>query len=199
MNKQSNVVWHDHKISQTDRAKQKKQRPCILWFTGLSGSGKSTIANAVESLLFEQNKHTYLLDGDNIRQALNKDLAFSKQDRVENIRRIGEVARLFSDSGLIVITAFISPFKKDREMVREMARQGEFIEIFIDTPLDICEQRDPKGLYQKARAGEIKDFTGIDSPYEAPTNPEIRITNHNISIPEGAQQVLDYLKEYNYI
>jgi len=199
MNKQSNVVWHDHKISQTDRAKQKKQRPCILWFTGLSGSGKSTIANAVESLLFEQNKHTYLLDGDNIRQALNKDLAFSKQDRVENIRRIGEVARLFSDSGLIVITAFISPFKKDREMVREMARQGEFIEIFIDTPLDICEQRDPKGLYQKARAGEIKDFTGIDSPYEAPTNPEIRIVNHNISIAEGAQQVLDYLKEYNYI
>jgi adenylylsulfate kinase len=199
MNKQSNVVWHDHKISQTDRAKQKKQRPCILWFTGLSGSGKSTIANAVESLLFEQNKHTYLLDGDNIRQALNKDLAFSKQDRVENIRRIGEVARLFSDSGLIVITAFISPFKKDREMVREVARQGEFIEIFIDTPLDICEQRDPKGLYQKARAGEIKDFTGIDSPYEAPTNPEIRIVNHNISIAEGAQQVLDYLKEYNYI
>ena len=199
MNKQSNVVWHDHKISQTDRAKQKKQRPCILWFTGLSGSGKSTIANAVESLLFEQNKHTYLLDGDNIRQALNKDLAFSRQDRVENIRRIGEVARLFSDSGLIVITAFISPFKKDREMVREMARQGEFIEIFIDTPLDICEQRDPKGLYQKARAGEIKDFTGIDSPYEAPTNPEIRIVNHNISIAEGAQQVLDYLKEYNYI
>lgn len=197
--KNENVVWHDHHISQTERANQKQQKPCVLWFTGLSGSGKSTIANAVEKMLFEQNKHTYLLDGDNVRHGLNKGLGFSEADRIENIRRVGEVAKLFSDAGLIVLTAFISPFQKDREMVRQLTRPGEFIEIFIDTPLSVCEQRDPKGLYKKARAGEIKDFTGIDSPYEAPASPEIHIANNGIAIDQAAQQVIDYLKQHDYI
>ena len=194
-----NIVWHDHHITQAERAEQKQQKPCILWFTGLSGSGKSTIANAVEQKLFQMGKHTYLLDGDNVRHGLNKGLGFSEQDRIENIRRVGEVAKLFSDAGLIVLTAFISPFQKDREMVRQLTRPGEFIEIFIDAPLSVCEQRDPKGLYKKARAGEIKDFTGIDSPYEAPNEPEIRIINSGVTIERAAQQVIDYLKQNNYI
>ncbi|BCN92761.1 adenylyl-sulfate kinase [Thiomicrorhabdus immobilis] len=199
MQDNENIVWHDHHVSRAERSEMKNQTPCILWFTGLSGSGKSTVANAVENLLFQMAKHTYLLDGDNVRHGLNKGLSFSEVDRVENIRRVGEVAKLFSDAGLIVLTAFISPFAADRNMVREMTRPGEFIEVFIDTPLATCEQRDPKGLYKKARAGEIKDFTGIDSPYEAPSNPEIRIVNDGISIDNAAQQVIDYLKENKYI
>uniref|UniRef100_UPI00068630EE adenylyl-sulfate kinase n=1 Tax=Oceanobacter kriegii TaxID=64972 RepID=UPI00068630EE len=177
----------------------KKQRPCLLWFTGLSGSGKSTIAGAVESILAERLHHTYLMDGDNVRHRLCGDLGFSEDDRIENIRRVGEVANLMVDAGLIVLTAFISPFRSNREMVREMLGDGEFIEVHIDTPIEVCEGRDPKGLYQKARAGLIKDFTGIDSPYEAPDNAEIRIVNHNISVKEAAQQVIDYLDRHGYL
>ncbi|PCH83005.1 MAG: adenylyl-sulfate kinase [Piscirickettsiaceae bacterium] len=195
----TNTVWHEHHVSQKQRSILKNQKPCILWFTGLSGSGKSTVANAVENLLFGMQKHTYLLDGDNVRQGLNKGLGFSEEDRIENIRRVGEVANLFCDAGLVVVTAFISPFAKDREMVRNMAMQGQFVEVFIDVPLSVCEQRDPKGLYKKARAGEIKDFTGIDSPYEVPANPELHIVNDGISIEEAAKQVLDYLKQHAYI
>jgi len=194
-----NTVWHQHHVSQQQRAILKQQKPCILWFTGLSGSGKSTVANAVESILFGLDKHTYLLDGDNVRQGLNKGLGFSEKDRIENIRRVGEVANLFCDAGLVVVTAFISPFEKDREMVRKMAMQGQFVEVYIDAPLSVCEQRDPKGLYKKARAGEIKDFTGIDSPYEVPTNPELHVINDGVSIDEAANQVVDYLKKHAYI
>lgn len=195
----TNTVWHEHHVSQKQRSILKQQKPCILWFTGLSGSGKSTVANAVENLLFGMDKHTYLLDGDNVRQGLNKGLGFNEADRVENIRRVGEVANLFSDAGLIVVTAFISPFEKDREMVRSMAMQGQFVEVFIDAPIEVCEQRDPKGLYKKARAGEIKDFTGIDSPYDVPVNPEIHVVNDGISIEEAASQVVSYLKDKSYI
>lgn len=194
-----NIVWHPHHVTKAERAKLKQQKPCILWFTGLSGSGKSTIANEVESQLFKLKKHTFLLDGDNVRHGLNKGLSFSEDDRVENIRRVGEVAKLFSEAGLIVLTAFISPFQKDREMVRKLVEKGEFIEVFIDAPLAICEQRDPKGLYKKARAGEIKDFTGIDSPYEIPGSAELIIKNDGISIEEAAGQVIGYLKKKNYI
>lgn len=194
-----NIVWHEHYVTQEQRAQQKRQKPCILWFTGLSGSGKSSIANAVEAMLFEQNKHTYLLDGDNVRHGLNSGLGFSESDRVENIRRVGEVAKLFCDAGLIVLTAFISPFGMDRDMVRKLTRPGQFIEVFVDTPLAVCEQRDPKGLYKKARKGEIKDFTGIDSPYETPQNPEVHIKNDGISVELAAQQVVAYLKTKHYI
>ncbi len=193
------IVWHDHHVSKAERAQIKQQKPCILWFTGLSGSGKSTIANAVEAALFEQKKHTYLLDGDNIRMGLNKGLTFSDEDRIENIRRIGEVSKLFVDAGLIVLTAFISPFRQDREMVRQLVDKGAFIEVFVDTPLEVCEQRDPKGLYQKARKGEIPNFTGIDSPYEAPEFPEIHIRNDRLPIEEAAAQVLNYLEKKGYL
>jgi len=193
------TVWHESHVSQKQRAILKQQKPCVLWFTGLSGSGKSSVANAVESILFGMQKHTYLLDGDNVRQGLNKGLSFSEEDRTENIRRIGEVANLFCDAGLIVVTAFISPFENDRAMVREMMMAGQFVEVFIDVPLGVCEQRDPKGLYKKARAGEIKDFTGIDSPYETPVNPEVHVVNEGISIEVAAKQVVDYLKKYAYI
>ena len=194
-----NIVWHDHHVSKAERAQIKQQKPCILWFTGLSGSGKSTIANAVEAALFEQKKHTYLLDGDNIRMGLSKGLTFSDEDRIENIRRIGEVSKLFVDAGLIVLTAFISPFRQDREMVRQLVDKGAFIEIFVDTPLEVCEQRDPKGLYQKARKGEIPNFTGIDSPYEVPEFPEIHIRNDRLPIEEAAAQVLNYLEKKGYL
>ena len=192
------IVLHQHALNQTLRANLKQQSPCILWFTGLSGSGKSSVANALERLLFEVGKHTYLLDGDNVRYALNKDLKFSEQDRIENIRRVGEVAQLFSDAGLMVLVAFISPYQNDREIVRQMSRPGEFIEIFMNTPIEVCEQRDPKGLYQQARAGKIKDFTGIDSPYEVPINPEITL-NQNLSPEEAAATVFDYLKHNQYV
>lgn len=160
-----NIVWHQQKIQKGNRAKLTNQKPCILWFTGLSGSGKSTIANALEEMLHHNGNFTYLLDGDNIRHGLNSDLGFDEGSRVENIRRVGEVAKLFVDSGQIVLSAFISPFASDRELVKSLVNKDEFIEIFIDTALEVCESRDPKGLYKKARAGEIKDFTGIDSPY----------------------------------
>ena len=194
-----NIVWHDHQVSKQERSKLNEQKPCILWFTGLSGSGKSTIANAVERKLVEMDKHTYLLDGDNIRMGLNKGLGFSDEDRIENIRRIGEVAKLFVDAGTIVLTAFISPFQRERDSVRHLVEEGEFIEVFIDTPLEVCESRDPKGLYQKARKGEIPNFTGIDSPYEAPIKPEIHIHNSGVDIEEVADMIIDYLKEKGYL
>ncbi len=195
----SNLIWHSHHVTKDERAGIKSQKPCILWFTGLSGSGKSTIANAVETALFKRGKHTYLLDGDNIRMGLNKGLTFSDEDRIENIRRIGEVAKLFVDAGLIVLTAFISPFRKERQMVRDLVEEGEFIEIFIDTPLEVCEDRDPKGLYKKARKGEIAHFTGISSPYETPLNPEIHIKNRNLAIHEVTDEIIDYLEKKGYL
>lgn len=194
-----NIVWHDHHVSKNERSAIKEQKPCILWFTGLSGSGKSTVANAVESQLLALRKHTYLLDGDNIRMGLNKGLTFSNEDRVENIRRIGEVSKLFVDAGNIVLTAFISPFKKERGVVRALMETDEFIEVFIDTPLDVCESRDPKGLYEKARKGEIPNFTGISSPYESPTNPEIHVKTAELDIESCAAQIVGYLKEKGYI
>ena len=194
-----NIVWHDHHVSKDERSSIKDQKPCVLWFTGLSGSGKSTIANAVEVRLNELQKHTYLLDGDNIRMGLNIRLGFSDEDRIENIRRIGEVSKLFVDAGTIVLTAFISPFQKERDSVRSLMKEYEFIEVFIDTPLNVCESRDPKGLYQKARKGEIPNFTGITSPYEAPIKPEIHIVNDNTSIEDVTEQIINYLENKGYL
>jgi adenylyl-sulfate kinase len=171
----------------------------VLWLTGLSGAGKSTVANELEENLHKMGVHTYLLDGDNVRHGLCKDLGFSDADRVENIRRIGEVAKLFADSGIMVITAFISPFKKDREMVRTILPEGEFIEIFVDAPLEVCEQRDPKALYKKARKGEIKSFTGIDSPYEAPDKPEVHLRTNVNTVSECVQKILKHLKGNKYL
>ncbi len=193
-----NIVWHDHHVSKEARAALKNQRPCVLWFTGLSGSGKSTVANAVEAKLNAMRQHTYLLDGDNIRRGLNAHLGFSDEDRIENIRRIGEVSKLFVDAGIIVLSAFISPFQEDRKRVRTMLNEGEFIEVFIDTPIEVCERRDPKGLYKKARKGEIPDFTGISSPYEAPVNPEIHVKNSELSIDACADIIIDYLAAKGY-
>ena len=173
--KSSDVVWHQASVTHDDRVKLNGHQPAVLWFTGLSGSGKSTISNAVDRMLFDLGCRTYLLDGDNVRHGLNGDLGFSDIERVENIRRIGEVAKLFVDAGILVSTAFISPFESDREMVRKQLKEKQFIEVFIDTPIEICEQRDPKGLYKKARAGEIKNFTGIDSAYESPSAPDIHV------------------------
>lgn len=195
----SNIVWHHHCVSKEEHSTQKSQKPCTLWFTGLSGSGKSTIANALESRLNAMGKHTYLLDGDNIRHGLNKDLGFSDEDRAENIRRIGEVCRLFIDAGLIVISAFISPFRSDRQIVRELMEETELIEVFIDTSLQICEERDPKGLYKKARKGEIPSFTGISSPYEAPVSPEIHIPTVENSIEQSVDTIITYMQNRGYL
>ncbi|NMP32979.1 adenylyl-sulfate kinase [Thalassotalea sp. M1531] len=197
--KTENTVWHDQHVVKSQRATLKQQKPALLWFTGLSGSGKSTIANAVDALLHEKGQHTYLLDGDNVRHGLNGDLGFSDIDRVENIRRISEVSKLFIDAGLIVSTAFISPFAQDRAMARNLLETGEFIEVFIDTPIDICEQRDPKGLYKKARAGEIKDFTGIDSDYDIPQQPELHVKTAELSIEDCAKQIVSYLELNGYL
>jgi bifunctional enzyme CysN/CysC len=188
-----NVHWQALDISREAHAGLKNQKPAVLWFTGLSGSGKSTIANLVEKKLHRMNRHTFLLDGDNVRHGLNKDLGFTETDRIENIRRVGEVAKLMADAGLIVITAFISPFRAEREMVRAMLPEGEFVEIFIDTPLAEAEKRDVKGLYKKARAGQLKNFTGIDSPYEAPVSPEVRIDTANMSPEQAADLIIDAL------
>jgi adenylylsulfate kinase len=199
MGKSTNITWHETTITKTDRRIQNGHGSCVLWFTGLSGSGKSTIANAVSYELYRLGINEYVLDGDNIRHGLNKDLGFSEHDRAENIRRIGEVAKLFVDSGKVVTTAFISPFRSDREQVRALFEEGEFIEVYIDCPLEECERRDPKQLYAKARRGEIKDFTGIDSPYEAPENPEIVIHSDKVTVEEAVEQVLHYLREKNVI
>jgi adenylylsulfate kinase len=197
--KAENIVWHAQTLSKGERGTLKNQRPCILWFTGLSGAGKSTVANALEQALYQRGYHTYLLDGDNVRHGLNKNLGFSAEDREENIRRIGEVAKLFVDGGTIVLTAFISPYRRDRELVRELVEEGEFIEVFVDTPLNVCEDRDPKGLYKKARAGEIKGFTGIDDPYEAPERPEITLHTDQKSIEESVVQILEELAARGYL
>ncbi|EGK7522367.1 adenylyl-sulfate kinase [Campylobacter lari] len=186
-----NLTWHVSSITKTQRAKLKNQKPCVLWFSGLSGSGKSTLANAVEKKLFEQGFHTYLLDGDNVRHGLNKDLGFDELSRVENIRRIGEVCKLFVDAGMIVLCAFISPFEKDRKLIKDLLDDDEYIEIFVDTPLEVCEKRDPKGLYKKARNGEIKNFTGIDSSYEKPKNPHIHIIKEDLN--ENVDMILRFL------
>lgn len=192
------VIWNDHVITKEERAKLLGQKPMLIWFTGLSGSGKSTIAGDLEQELHRNGKHCYLLDGDNVRHGLNKDLGFSDVDRVENIRRIGEVAKLMVDSGLIVISAFISPFQRDRNMVRQLFPAAEFVEVFVDTPLWVCEQRDPKGLYKKARAGQIPNFTGIDSPYEAPKTPELTLNPNDKTVAECVKKLLVYLQAREY-
>ncbi len=185
-----NVHWQATDIGRDEHAALKNQKARVLWFTGLSGSGKSTIANEVEKSLNLMNRHTFLLDGDNVRHGLNKDLGFTEADRIENIRRVGEVAKLMADAGLIVLTAFISPFRAERDMVRAMLPDAEFIEIFVDTPLEVAEARDVKGLYKKARSGALKNFTGIDSPYEAPLNPEIRVNTVEMTPEEAAGHII---------
>lgn len=193
------IVWHDHKVVRSQRAENKNQKPCLLWFTGLSGSGKSTVANALDVALHNRGYHTFLLDGDNVRHGLCKDLAFSDHDREENIRRVGEVCKLFADAGLIVLSAFISPFNSDRRLVRKLFPAGEFIEVFMDAPIETCESRDPKGLYQKARSGQIKDFTGIDSPYEVPAHPELRLDTSRMSVGDCVEVLIAYLLEREMI
>ena len=189
----SNIEWHDMKLNKAIRAQVNGQKPRVLWFTGLSGSGKSTVADRLEQKLHALGKRTYLLDGDNVRHGLNKDLGFTDQDRVENIRRVAEVAKLMVDAGLIVLASFISPFRAERQMARSLMEEGEFVEVFVDTPIDICEQRDPKGLYKKARAGELKNFTGIDSDYETPENAELVLKSGELSVDELADQIIAYL------
>lgn len=194
------IYEHKHKLTKAERSAIKGHKPFALWFTGLSGSGKSTLANEVEYILNKEYRvHTYLLDGDNIRKGLNKDLGFSQEDREENIRRISEVVKLFVDAGLVVLTAFISPYRKDRDFARSLLEDGEFIEIYVKAPLEVCEERDPKGLYKKARAGEIKNFTGIDDPYEEPINPEIVVETDKLSVEESVEKILNYLEEKGYI
>lgn len=188
-----NIIPHSYKITRKDRKLTKHHNPLLLWFTGLSGSGKSTIANVVEQILYKQGIHTYTLDGDNIRNGINKDLSFSPDDRTENIRRIAEVANLMLDAGLVVLAAFVSPYKKDRENIRSVVKDVNFVEIYINTSIEECERRDVKGLYKKARAGEIKNMTGISAPYEAPENPDIEIKTEYESIDAAAQRIVEYI------
>lgn len=200
MQKSTNVHWHEGHVSREEREGRAGHRGAILWFTGLSGSGKSTLANAVDHRLHDLGLHSYVLDGDNIRHGLNGDLGFSPEDRAENIRRIGEVAKLFADSGTLVLTAFISPYRADRDRIRETAgREGDFVEIFVHAPLEVCEERDPKGLYVKARKGEIPEFTGISAPYEEPESPELVVDTSACSLDESVEQVLSYLVSNGYI
>ena len=194
MREQQHIHRQAMTVDKAERAALKGQRPAVLWFTGLSGSGKSTIANALEELLSSQGRHTYLLDGDNVRQGLNRDLGFSDEDRVENIRRVAEVARLMADAGLIVIVAFISPFRMDRKMARDLMAGGAFVEIFIDTPIEECIRRDPKGLYKKALSGLINDFTGISSPYEAPEEPEIHLRTIGNDAGDLAREIAGFVE-----
>ncbi len=196
---EGNIVWHDMNVTKQTRADRYGQKPAVIWFTGLSGSGKSTSADALEKALFAKGYCTYLLDGDNVRHGLCGDLGFSDRDRVENIRRVGEVAKLMVDSGQIVLSSFISPFRRERQMVRQMVGPGEFIEVYVNTSVGICEQRDPKGLYKKARLGEIRNFTGIDSPYEEPDNPEIVLDTKSLSVEEVVDCLIQKLKEYGVI
>lgn len=197
--KATNITWHEHHVSKGERNQLNGHKGALLWFTGLSACGKSTVANTVDHLLHAMQKHTYVLDGDNVRHGLNKNLGFSAEDRAENIRRIGEVAKLFVDSGHITLTAFISPYRKDRDQARELLDDGEFIEVFVDASLETCEARDPKGLYKKARAGEIKGFTGIDDPYEAPEKPELHLDSNNKDIDTLAKEVVSYLESKGYL
>jgi adenylylsulfate kinase len=195
----SNVTWHHGAVTRNERETAVNQKGVTLWMTGLSGSGKSTIACALEQLLVRRGKHAYRLDGDNVRMGLNRDLGFSAGDRAENIRRIGEVAKLFTEAGVIAIASFISPYAKDRDALRASLRPGEFVEVYIKASLETVERRDPKGLYRKARAGEIKGFTGIDDPYEAPTNPEITIDTESLNPEQAARQIFRYLDERRYL
>jgi bifunctional enzyme CysN/CysC len=199
LRRSQNVHWQALDVNKTARAQLSHQKPCILWFTGLSGAGKSTIANLVEKQLHADGRHTYLLDGDNVRHGLNKDLGFTNEDRVENIRRVAEVARLMVDAGLIVLVSFISPFRSERRMARGLVAAGEFFEVFVDTSLAAAEARDVKGLYQKARRGELKNFTGIDSPYEVPETPEIRLDTALLAPEAAAIQVIAHLREAGII
>jgi adenylylsulfate kinase len=192
--KATNVHWHEHSVTAEERCKQSGHKGAVLWFTGLSASGKSTIANTVDHKLHETGKRTFVLDGDNVRMGLNKNLGFSAEDRAENIRRVGEVAKLFSELGTITTTAFISPYRADRDAVRALLPEGQFVEILVDASLAVCEERDPKGLYKKARAGEIKGFTGIDDPYEAPEKPELVLDSDGKGIDELADEVIAYLE-----
>jgi len=197
--KSTNIYWHQGAVIRTDRERLKGHLGFTIWFTGLSAAGKSTLAIETEKVLYERGCHTYILDGDNVRHGLNKDLGFSSQDRTENIRRIAEVARLFRDCGIINLTAFISPYRKDREMARRLSDNEGFIEIFVDCPVEVCEQRDPKGVYRKAREGIIKEFTGISAPYEAPEKPEIHLETHKMSVEECVRLIIDYLVKHQYI
>lgn len=199
MTKSQNITWHDSEVTKTERQAQNGHKSVVLWFTGLSGSGKSTISVALEKALFERRIHAYRLDGDNIRHGLNNNLGFSPEDRKENIRRIGEVSKLLADAGLITLTAFISPYREDRDRVREILEDGEFIEVYAKASVETCEQRDPKQLYKKARAGEIKNFTGIDAPYEAPEYAEIVVDTETTSVEEAVQQILEYLEDKQII
>jgi adenylylsulfate kinase len=191
----NNIVWHSHPVDKNTRGNLKSQQSRVIWFTGLSASGKSTIAGALEQVLTQQGYHTYLLDGDNVRHGLCSDLGFSDADRTENIRRVGEVAKLNADAGLISLAAFISPFRSDRDLVRSILPEGEFIEVYVDASLEVCQERDPKGLYARALRGEIKQFTGIDSPYEPPENPEIHIHADQVNVAMAVNQILAYLNE----
>ena len=199
MIKSKNITWHESGISKKDREEQNGHKGVVIWLTGLSGSGKSTIAVELQAQLFENNAQVFILDGDNIRHGLNKDLGFSPEDREENIRRIGEVAKLFTDAGMIAITSFISPYRKDRDANRELLPEGEFIEVYVKAPLDVCEKRDPKGLYKKARAGVIPEFTGISAPYEESEDPEIIIDTDKLSVEESANKIIDYLRKKKII
>jgi adenylylsulfate kinase len=197
--KATNIVWHEASVDRAARADKRGHRSAILWFTGLSGSGKSTLANAVNAALFERGLGTYVLDGDNVRHGLCKDLGFSDADREENIRRIGEIAKLFLDAGVIVLTAFVSPFRADRDKARDLVEVGDFFEIFCAADLNVCESRDPKGLYAKARSGAIKEFTGISSPYEAPDNPELKIDTGTQDLAESVNVVIKALQDKGVI
>lgn len=199
MSQSSSITWHDSEVTKAERQQQNGHKSVVIWFTGLSGSGKSTVSVALEQALFEQGKHAYRLDGDNVRHGLNKNLGFSPGDRKENIRRIGEVSKLLVDAGTIAITAFISPYREDRDDVRAILEDDEFIEVYTECSVEECEKRDPKGLYQKARSGEIKEFTGISAPYEAPKKPEITINTEQQSVEESVEVILNYLKEKQYI
>jgi adenylylsulfate kinase len=195
----TNIKWHHGKITKEERVKLLNQKGATIWLTGLSGSGKSTIAVELEHVLIENKHHACILDGDNIRHGLNKNLGFSPEDRTENIRRIGEVAKLFTDANIITIAAFISPYRADRDGVRKLLNDGEFIEVYVECPVEVCEERDTKGLYKKARAGEVKDFTGISAPYEEPHNPELTIDSSNLSVEESTRAILNYLVEKKYV
>ncbi len=197
--KATNIVWHEGHVDRQQRQNLLNQHGVLVWLTGLPSSGKSTIAFTVEHALVDRGHMAYVLDGDNIRHGLNKNLGFSAEDRAENIRRIGEVGKLFADAGLITLSSFVSPYKADRDAVRELMDEGDFVEIFIDTPVEICEERDPKGLYKKARAGEIPNFTGVSDPYEAPENPELAIETGACTPQEAAQQIISFLEEHNKI
>ena len=194
-----NVVWHDHRVTKAERKKLNNHKSCVVWFTGLPSAGKSTIASEVEHNLHKRGIRTYLLDGDNVRHGLNSNLGFSPEERQENIRRIGEVAKLFVDAGMITFVAFISPYRKDRERARHILEDGEFIEVYVKCPVEVCEQRDPKGQYQKARKGEIKEFTGVSAPYEEPSEPEIILETDRVAVEESVQKIIDYLKEKEII